>query len=151
VALTYRFLEQDDLLVTVGDGAISAEDLTSFARQQISDPHWPFGKRRLADMRTVISQLQVEDAETAASIYGDAFPTLRGSRQAIVAAKHWDQAEAFEDRIDTFGMKTIVFSSLHTACAWLGIDIERTLLVVDDLRRQLRTTSNAPNADTSTA
>src|SRR5262245_19013833 len=146
MGLLYRYLDRDDLVVTVGNGAITAQVLAAFAEEQIRDPRWPFGKRRLADMTTVTSQLNVEDAETVASMYGNAYPTLHGVRQAIVVSSHWERAKAFEERIDEFGMTTMLFFVLPTACNWLGVKVEDVQPVVDDLRQQLRTAGSGSDA-----
>jgi hypothetical protein len=36
------YVEADDLVITVGDGEITSDDLRAFAHQQITDPRWPF-------------------------------------------------------------------------------------------------------------
>lgn len=35
------------------------------------------------------------------------------------------------------GVTTVVFNDVHTACAWLGVDTNETLVTINELRNEL--------------
>jgi hypothetical protein len=90
----------------------------------------------LADLTTVISDLDVDDVKAAAAVYAKSSPDMRGVRQALVASERWDLARVFEGTMDDLGSTTIVFNTLDTACTWLGVDIATARTVVNELRTQ---------------
>src|SRR5262249_47447322 len=104
----------------------------------MADSRWPFGRRRIADLTTVVSAMTLEESQDIAGVYGHASPGPRDARQAIVASPRWDLARAFERGSDQDGMTTIVFASLPVACTWLMADFDQVNATIDELRRTLR-------------
>ena len=47
-----RYIESEDLLVTVWHGPVTWEEWEAVARRQVGDPAWSGGQRRLTDART---------------------------------------------------------------------------------------------------
>ena len=57
---------------------------------------------------------------------------------AIVANEGWETAQQVETGMNNLGVATVVFSDVHTACVWLGVDPAVAVATVNDLRRELR-------------
>ena len=134
MGIAYRYLDHEDLVITVGDAVVTRDELVAFAERQVADPMWPFGARRLADLTTVESDLSPDDVEAAAAVYAASNPTMRGVQHALIASRRWDLARVFESHLDDLGSTAIVFNTLDTACTWLGVDVDSTRSVVNELR-----------------
>ena len=119
-----RYYESDDLLVIVGSGRVSGDEMERFVVEQLAaDPSWPQGKRRLSDITTLDpSLLTLADVVTVTALFRERLQNLAGARQAIVASQGWELAREFERYIDRLGATTVVFNRVKDACVWLGID-----------------------------
>ena len=135
--ITSVHLDELDLVVTVGHGPLTRQDVEAFARGQIASDRWPYGRLRLADLTSVQSSLTPPDAAAIAELYRTSTPEMRSIRQAIVASPRWDLARGFERHFDGDGSHTIVFNDLFGACRWLDVDFTTVHAVVARLRGEL--------------
>jgi len=55
-----------------------------------------------------------------------------------VAHRGWKLAGRDEAGLDPLGVTTMVFTSVGDACQWLGVDHERAIAKIHELRAQLR-------------
>jgi hypothetical protein len=134
------YVEADDVLVVVWDGAVSLEEWERGVRAQLDDAStWRRGRRRLVDLTTCDpSELETRDVKHIIDVTREKIGSVAGRRQAIVASQAWDLATDFAGRSTQLGATTIVFDRLDSACAWLGADVAAIRPVLAELRAGLR-------------
>jgi hypothetical protein len=139
MAIAHRYIESAELIVTVWDGHIAADEWAAVARRQVAEPEWALGRLRLTDARTAdTSDLTQSDIDGVSAIYRAADADLAGVTLAIVATDGWSTAEEAEQGLKEFGVATIVFNTVDTACLWLGADADLVKATIRDLREQVR-------------
>lgn len=145
MGISTRYVESDDVLVIVWDGAVSLGQWEEVARVQLSDEStWRQGRRRLIDLTTFVpSELNTTDVAHIVALTRARIRSVAGRRQAIVAPSAWDLAREFAHQSEQLGATTIVFDRIDPACAWLGIDPASVHPVLVELRAALRA-STAP-------
>ena len=139
MGIAQRYVEAAELIVTVWDGSIVAEDWIESSRAQATDPNWSPSRKRLTDVSSAdTSGLVAADVQAVTGLYRDAHTAMSGLRLAIVASAAWELARETERLFDPLGVNTIVFTQVPTACTWLGVDSALVLPVIVELREQLR-------------
>jgi hypothetical protein len=139
VGIARRLVEGPDLIVTVWDGLVTAAEWADTVQSQVTDPNHSLSRRRLTDARTADSS-NITEADVAAisTSYANAGVALSGVKLAIVANEGWATAQQVEAGMNNLGVTTVVFSDVHTACIWLGVDPGPAVAAINELRRELR-------------
>lgn len=123
--MTIAYHTDHDLGVTFSkwEGVITADEFLSHAQQLLSEPGWPPRKGQLTDLRfgRVDGSLDESAIQKMARMYGN-HPRIANLKLAIVASEEFGKASIFEETLLKYRPSVIVFNSLDTACAWLGID-----------------------------
>ncbi len=119
-------------------GETSLKQWAETVECQFHDPEWPAGELYLTDLRqSVIADPEIPRAFARfTSRYRERIS--HPLKQAIIAKSHFSVADAFQEEMSRVGFHCIVFTSLETACTWLGIDIESTKTILRELDATLR-------------
>ena len=144
MAIAYHNDRERKITLVRWTGPITSEEFLEHVQALCSDPDWPPAPegRHLCDLRfaTLDGSIGEDLLAKAASLYGQqaGIDTLR---VAIVADGAFWKAVKFDQLFSREGGRSIVFNSLETACAWLGLDSSD---VEQDLRR-LQPAGASPN------
>lgn len=106
------------------EGLITADDFLAHAQRILADPAWPPRKgHHLTDLRFGRLDDSLDEAalQNMARMYGN-HPQINSVKMAIVASEEFSKAAIFEHTLLQYRPSVIVFNSLDTACAWLGIE-----------------------------
>jgi hypothetical protein len=145
VGIARRSIESADLIVIVWDAKIDSAVWSQAVDGQVANQET--ASRRLTDVRTADSSTITEaDVEAMATILGNNLD-VSGVKLAIVAAAGWNVAQQFEESTRKFGITTVVFNDVATACAWLGVDVAIASSAIDGLREQLRADARPGESD----
>ena len=122
------------LVVEVWRGAINIDDLYDHREQQAQDPSIVNGARVLADIR-LASFRNVSQSQMAAFARSYRATESQASSRALafVAAEGFAKAQAYEKASRSFLRNVVVFTSLPTACRWLGVDVGLALRAIDGI------------------
>ena len=139
MGIAYRCDSNLRCTFVVWDGDVTPRQWQDRERSLFDDPAFPPGPLVLADLSTSRAPSITNEAidEMAAS-WRDSVPKMGSIKMAILPDGAWDKARRFEREVDGSGIRTIVFTSLHTACVWLGLEPSVALSVLDELRAGLR-------------
>jgi hypothetical protein len=139
VGIARRHIEGPDLIVTVWDGLVTAAEWADTVQSQVTDPNHSMSTRRLTDARTAdSSNITGDDVAAISATYATSGVALSGVKLAIVATEGWETAQQVETGMNNVGVTTVVFSDVHTACVWLGVDPAAAVAAINELRREMR-------------
>jgi hypothetical protein len=119
----YRILTSAHV-IEVWVGRITKEEFFSHERQQWLDPKLPSAPQFLVDFTraTVEPSIGDQDIQEFVDLYHQYPDKAAGSRAAIVAGKEFDKASLYGRLAEREKVNVIVFTTIHTACVWLGVD-----------------------------
>jgi hypothetical protein len=139
VGIAYRLDHTLGLTLTVFDGQVTGDEWRTAVRELFADPRWPPGRLNLTDLRTTdASALTVADREEIIAINARHVDKLVGMKSAAVGSAHFEISREFGREDQSSGLRLIPFDDLAPACVWLGLDLNTVLLMIADLRRELR-------------
>ncbi len=148
MGIAYRVDIASGLIVVVADGEITRDDFHTFAQRQADDPRWHAATRSITDASSVHAQpVRTETLASFAKMYAEMRSGDRPMMAAIVAGREFEQASKYGEIRSDDGSRTIAFSSLVTACTWLGVDLGTTGLAIGELRKEMRAPAAAPDVD----
>lgn len=131
----YRIDTSQGLTIGVWHGALSADDIAVATEELFADPDWPpVGRKHLTDLTTLGATPDLEGL----ALMHKASGLASGVRLAVVASEHFDEARKYEQAVSAAGLTVIVFTHVHSACAWLGVDYESAQVAIGEVRRALR-------------
>jgi hypothetical protein len=140
LGIAHRYIESEDLLVTVWHGPVTWEEWEALARRQVGEPASSAGRRRLTDARGAdTSALTPDHAEAISAIYAATGAELSGTQLAIVADDMSALAENVRDSLAALHITALIFNRLEVACAWFDADVDITSDVISELRAELDT------------
>jgi hypothetical protein len=140
MGIAHRYVESEDLIVTVWHGAVTWEQWAAVVRHQVSDPTWSYGRRRLTDARDAdTSGLTPDHVDAISAMYDATGSGIGGTQLAIVANDVSALAEHVERSLVALRVTTFIFNSIEIACAWLSVDAGITHHVIAELRAELDT------------
>jgi len=140
VGIAHRYIESEDLIVTVWHGPITWDEWEAVARRQVTHPSSSHGRRRLTDARTAdTSALTPEHADAISQMYAATGLGIEGTQLAIVADDMSALAENVRRSLATLRVSTVIFNRLEVACAWLDADSDVVSDAIGDLRAVLET------------
>ncbi len=139
MSIIYRIDKDRGVAFSVWQGEVTPADFLAKLRAELADPDWPPRRRaHLVDLRTYAVREDAAAVEaaisTAIGIYAERRDKVARMRMAIVASDAFAHALSFQ-RLSLPGpLKVIVFNSLPTACAWLGLDMMDAERALEELR-----------------
>ena len=140
MGIAHRYIESEDLIVTVWHGPITWDEWEALAHRQVTHPASSYGRRRLTDARSAdTSALTPEHAEAISEMYASAGLEIAGTQLAIVADDMTALAENVRRSLTALRVTTFIFNRLEVACAWLDADPD----IVDDAVSELRAVLDA--------
>lgn len=124
----------------VWDAEVSPEEWSAAENALFADPAFPPGPFAVADLRTANGALDVptDVVDEMGDRLRSQAPDIGPLQFALIPNSAWDKVRAFEDRFRGSGISSLAFTSIATACSWLGIDSERATAELDALRHALR-------------
>ena len=139
MGIARRQIKGSDLIVTVWNGLVTAAEWADTVQSQVADRNHSLSTRRLTDARTAdSSNITEDDVAVISASYGRSGVALSGVKLAIVANEGWETAQQVETSMNNLGVTTVVFSDVHTACLWLGVDPATAVAAINELRREMR-------------
>lgn len=148
MGIGYRVDVAAGLIVVVADGEVTRDDFHAFAHEQAADPKWHAATRSITDASSAYAQpVPTETLASFAKMYAEMRSGDRPMMAAIVAGREFEQASKYGEIRSEDGSRTIAFSSLVTACTWLGVDLGTTGLAIGELRKALRAPATTSDAD----
>jgi hypothetical protein len=140
MGIAHRYVQSEDLIVTVWHGVVTWEQREAVVRHQVSDPTWSYGRRRLTDARTAdTSELTADHVDAISAMYEATGSGIGGTQLAIVANDVSTLAKNVEHGLAAVRVSTFIFNSVEIACAWLGADPHITHHAISELRAELDT------------
>ncbi len=142
MGIAYQCDEASGCTFIVWDAEVTPEEWLACERRLFADPAFPPGSRALADLRSAggAPSISVEVVREMAEHLREHAPQIGSLRFALVpnSAWGWTKATEFEKQLEGSGISSVTFTSLSTACTWLGIDATTTTEALNDLRNGLR-------------
>ncbi len=133
--IDYKVALDGALVVEVWHGAITVDDLYDHREQQAQDPSIVNGARVLADIRLAsFRSISKSQMEAFARTYRATESQPSSRALAFVASAGFSTAQAYEKASRGFLRNVVVFTSLPTACRWLGIDVGLASRTIDEIR-----------------
>jgi hypothetical protein len=138
LGIAHRYIESEDLIVTVWHGPITWDEWEAVARRQVAHPASAAGRRRLTDARSAdTSALTPEHAEAISEMYAATGLEVAGTQLAIVADDMSALAENVRRSLTALRVTVFIFNRLEVACAWLDAETDIVDEAISDLRAVL--------------
>ena len=119
----YAVYDQGKTVIEVWTGRVPHQELIFHERSQLQDSSIHTGAVVLVDARRASFETDVGHVHELADEYRRTGEKVRYSKAALlVSDETWDRAQLFARQMTSFGVVTIAFSSITTACTWLGLD-----------------------------
>jgi hypothetical protein len=131
---------QKSVTFIVWDGTVTPADWRRHIQELAADPGWTRSQCFLADLQTTTdtSSIGSGQVDIAATALGMEDGLLTGKRSAVVASLEFWRAQRFAEVVTGFGVTSVVFNSVDTACIFLGLDVTDTRQTLERLRVALR-------------
>jgi hypothetical protein len=139
MGIIQHFDQNKGVAFIVWDGAVTAEQWFIAANNLVSNPAWMQIPRVLADLQSVVDTSTIGDAEIARAVEilsADPAP-LMGKRLAMIARDAFGKARHCGQLLARFGVSSVVFNNLDTACLFLGLEALEAHKVFEGIRQQL--------------
>jgi hypothetical protein len=119
----YRILKSG-LIVEVFVGRITEEELFEHQRRLLADPKFPPAPHVFVDLTRASLEASIEDKVLQQFVdgYRPHRNKTEGARVAIVAGKDFEKASLYGRLADREKINVIVFTTINTACVWLGVN-----------------------------
>ena len=123
----------------VWDGEVTADEVREHLVRLAGDRDWPAGHGHLTDL-TTLARAPVPDPEVLDALYEG---TSLGDdlKVAVVVPAGFPSDTDLSYTTATEVLAARSFSDLEPACAFLGVDVARARVVLDELRQELRRTA----------
>ena len=140
MGILHLFDKQKNIIYIVWDGKVTAEDWLNQAQKLLAEPDFPSISRLIVDAQTASDTTSIgeKEIEAVAALFGTYQETLIKKRMAILANDLFGKASKFGNLVSRFGVSTVVFNRLDTACIFLALDSADTGQVLEQIRFQLR-------------
>ena len=138
----YTIYKEEGLVFEVWAGKISKEELIHHVIKHINDPALPAAPKLLVDISAASFDHSIGEKEIDefVNLYRERRDKLAGAKVAVVATHDFDRAKKYERKAITLSIDVIVFNEIGTACAWLGIDMNRAREWMNSKRAELLST-----------
>ncbi len=124
----------------VWDAQVTPGEWDAAENALFADPAFPPGPFALADLRTAngAPHVPMDVVDEMGDRLRSQAPEIGPLQFALIPNSAWDKVRAFEERFRGSGISSLSFTSIATACSWLGIDRDRAATQLEALRDQLR-------------
>jgi hypothetical protein len=140
LGVAYRCDAATGCTFIVWDAEVTPGEWTDREQEMFADPGFPPGPVALVDLRSAAGAPMVP--LDVVNVMGDRLrsqaPKIGPIRMALIPNSSWDKVRAFEERLEGSGISSIAFTSVATACTWLGIDGDNATAQLQELREKLR-------------
>jgi hypothetical protein len=146
MGIAYRCDDPPGIAVSVWHGDVTETETRAHVAALGADPRWEAARVYLTDMTTVAHTARPSDEAVAelAKVFRSTLAGHVGSaRWAVVGTSIFEQLVMFGMHLEDALPNLVAFSSLGSASAWAGLDLDRVSPVIDDLRGQLTQTEQA--------
>ncbi|MDT8069094.1 MAG: hypothetical protein ROO76_13095 [Terriglobia bacterium] len=133
--IRYRCDRTKGITYVAWKGSPSRQEWQESTNRMLTDPLWPGGDLYLTDTR-LADVRHLEDPPFLEQIARNFVGRVSQLKHAIVAASGYATAERFQEKMNKLGFTCIVFSSLDTACLWLGIELRETEKILQELQSE---------------
>lgn len=134
----YSVLEDGRSIVERWSGEVDAAEIVAHEEAQVTDSRIAPGAVGLADLRHArFAGERPYDLTGLARAHERAVGAPRFSRFALVAESPevFLKSRSLEREMERVGVRVVVFTSIQTACDWLGIDATRVTAELSALSR----------------
>ena len=140
MGILYRSDPAKYFMVVLWDGVFSWDEWQAHIRLAMADPDWANPPRILSDLRSVTDTATIQEPEMRQALaqLGANQHLLAGRRNAIVAGAEFRKASRYAELVEHYGMQTVVFNNLDTACIFLNINPEYARAKIAELHRELK-------------
>jgi hypothetical protein len=137
MGIKYSVDRKRDLIFNLWEGTVTGEEWLAQVRQLTAEPDWPAVTRMICDLRDVQDFSTIGEAEIAQAIelLRKAPGDLRKKKCAIPASEAFRIATIYQKALAPYAGTVIVFTSLETACVFLGLDLPEVQGVLGGLRQ----------------
>jgi len=142
VSVIYSTDKRNNIIYIVWDGEINADTWLNQVSALSAEPDWPSISRVVNDTRTASTHVSPDDIKNAAELFGVQPTALRNKQVAVIANHMFDTALEFSHLMEPYGVSMIIFNELNTACTFLGLHTPTASQRLDELRLQLRSSSD---------
>jgi hypothetical protein len=119
---TYLIKKDSGVILKYFSGTIDNATLFEQEAAQFLNPDFPNAPKVLADITTAdFIELEQPHYEKFAAIYAIHRDKAEGAKVAIIAMDQFHKGRQYELAVRSMGVNVIVFTSVQTACVWLGI------------------------------
>lgn len=149
MGIAYRCDEKMRLCVSVWEGEVTDEQRRQHISTLQADPEWGAGGLLLTDLTGVPAEGRPtarQVLETAAEFSEKLAPAVRDAKWAMVAGETFVLAQRFGSYLEDEVPRLIVFNDLATACTWLGVNGAEVATMLDELRREIRSSEASRQA-----
>jgi len=130
----WTHIPKNKLILSVWQGVITLPDGLAHVDKLTNLPAYQQASLLLVDIQTAKLGFSLDDMQTVIPRY--LREAVHPSRIAIVAPHPHEQVRHFEQICQEYGLNVVVFSALHLASTWLGLDLPETNLAVRRLLRK---------------
>ena len=134
----YAVLEGGRWVVERWSGDVDAADIVAHEEEQILEPRIAPGAAGVADLRPArFPGPHPYDLSGLVAAHDRAGETSLFARFALVSEtpEVFLKSRTLEEKMARLGIRVVVFTSMGTACAWLGIDSARVSAALAELAR----------------
>jgi hypothetical protein len=138
VPCRYAVLDDGRQVVERWSGDVVAEEIVAHEEAQVADPRIVAGAVGLADLRSArFTGPRPFDLSGLVRAHARAGPAARFERFALLAETPdvFFKSRTLEESMERLGIRVVVFTSLRTACDWLGVDPRRIVATLAALAR----------------
>lgn len=132
----YAVYDQGATVIEVWTSRVPHHELIFHERSQLQDSSIHPGAVVLVDARRASFETDVNHVHELADEYRRTGEKVQFAKIALLVSNEtWDRAQLYARQATSYGVATIAFSSITTACTWLGLDLQ----VSQDRLRSLST------------
>jgi hypothetical protein len=117
-------IKKPDLILEVWTGTITKDEFLEHERRHLQDPDFPSAPKAVVDITAASfdSEIKKMEIQQFVDLYQDHHDKVVGARVAIVSGKEFDRASLYAQLTEPHQINVIVFSTINTACLWLGVN-----------------------------
>ena len=138
VPIASRYDPGMGVIIEVYDGDVAFDEWHDHIAAMLDDPVLGETTRSLVDMSSArLEPLTDEQNEEMHSLFEARSMSLTGRKMAIIAGQSGTERDVEQRAVERLKGRAIVFSSVATACIWLGVEEKAVTTAVDNLRASL--------------
>ncbi len=125
MSLTYLTANNGKLLIEMWTGEVHLEEIVRRVKERVQDPSLVPGAAVLVYAMGITLETSLGSIHGLADLHHLADSKHLVAKYALVVDENvWERAEVFAKEVASYGINAIVFTSLETACLWVGANVE---------------------------